>query len=207
MRKVFELLVSPIIKPDDVAIVEKTPKNCLRIPFLVRLFPDVFFVYLTREPRANISSLMEGWRDEARYQTYQLPGGVDIQGYQGDVWNFLLPPGWHEYAQGARLEEVCAWQYRIANETALSDLEDVPSDRQLRITYEELVANPKGAVQYLCRKIGVGYQGGTKRWSETMRPVNTSSAPASGKWRKNEEAILSVLGEVRGVAQSLGYRV
>ena len=39
-------------------LVEKTPANALRIPFLCAVFPGVLFVHLHRDARENISSLV-----------------------------------------------------------------------------------------------------------------------------------------------------
>ena len=51
--------------------LEKTPKNALRIPFFARIFPKARFVFLWRDPRQNISSIMEAWRS-GRFITYQV---------------------------------------------------------------------------------------------------------------------------------------
>ena len=52
--------------------VDKTPENCLRIPYLLELFPDASFVFLRRRAADNVSSLMEGWRARPRFVTYRL---------------------------------------------------------------------------------------------------------------------------------------
>ena len=41
--------------------LEKTPKNVLRIPFIERIFPDALYVFLWRDPRGNLASIMEAW--------------------------------------------------------------------------------------------------------------------------------------------------
>ena len=45
-----------------IRLLEKTPKNALRIPFLRAVFPDALFIYLYREPRENLSSIIEAWK-------------------------------------------------------------------------------------------------------------------------------------------------
>jgi len=47
-------------------LLEKTPENCLRLPFLLEIFPDARIIHLTRDGRSNISSaftLIPGWRE------------------------------------------------------------------------------------------------------------------------------------------------
>ena len=36
-----------------------------RVPFLLEVFPDAQFIFLRREPRANLGSMMQAWRGKA----------------------------------------------------------------------------------------------------------------------------------------------
>src|SRR3989442_8844942 len=40
--------------------LDKAPRNCLRVPYLAELFPGAWFVYLKRDGRAAVSSLITG---------------------------------------------------------------------------------------------------------------------------------------------------
>mgnify|MGYP003593273794 FL=1 len=58
----------------SIRLLEKTPKNVLRIPFMRQVFPDARFVVLWRDPRAVLSSMIEAWRS-GHFVTYPiLPG-------------------------------------------------------------------------------------------------------------------------------------
>ena len=48
-----------------VRMLEKTPKNSLRVPFLARVFPEARFIYLYRDPRQVLSSMIEAWTTRA----------------------------------------------------------------------------------------------------------------------------------------------
>ncbi len=51
-------------------------------------FPDARFIFLWRDPRENVSSIMEAWRS-GRWRTYPK-----LEGFDGP-WSMLLPPpGW-----------------------------------------------------------------------------------------------------------------
>jgi hypothetical protein len=86
-----------------VRMLEKTPKNSLRVPFLARVFPEARFIYLYRDPRQVLSSMIEAWQS-GRFRTYpQLPG------WSGPAWSLLLIPGWRELI-GRPLHEIVAAQ-------------------------------------------------------------------------------------------------
>jgi LPS sulfotransferase NodH len=44
-----------------VRMLEKTPKNALRVPFFAAAWPDSLFVYLYRDVRQTLASMMEAW--------------------------------------------------------------------------------------------------------------------------------------------------
>jgi hypothetical protein len=136
-----------------IRLLEKTPKNCLRIPFLQALFPDARFVFLRRDGRPTVSSLIDAWRAGGRYVTYHLPTPVHIAGRVGDEWCFLLPRGWRALA-GAPLEEVCATQWLAAVRPCRR-----PSPRSGRP--------------------GASTSSRTKTWSPIRRPSLRRSAPSS----------------------------
>ncbi len=73
-----------------VRMLEKTPKNALRVPFLARVFPEARFIYLHRDPRPVLASMMEAW-GSGRFRTYP-----NLPGWTGLPWSLLLVPGWRD---------------------------------------------------------------------------------------------------------------
>jgi hypothetical protein len=207
LRKASQLTVFAVSRPEVIRLVEKTPRNMLRIPFLNAIFPDAYFVFLARDPRANISSLLEGWKQPNRFKTYEVPGGLDIRDYPGSKWSFLLPPDWEVFSTGKTLVEVCAFQYRVANQIAFEDLREIPDGRKSFVKYESLVASPEETVQRLCAQLGLAYTGGTKKMAETMPPVNVTSQPEREKWIKNEGELAKVLDSLRDISAQIGYQL
>ncbi|MBU6217070.1 MAG: sulfotransferase, partial [Acidobacteria bacterium] len=116
-------------------MLEKTPKNALRIPFLAAAFPDARFVYLYRDPRETISSMLDAWRS-GLFVTYP-----DLPGWTGQPWSLLLVPGWRELI-GRPLGEVVAQQWATTVDILLEDLGALPSDRWCVASYDRLVAEP-----------------------------------------------------------------
>ena len=51
--------MAPACRPLQIRFLEKTPRNALNIPFLLKVFPDARFVFLYRDARQNVASLVE----------------------------------------------------------------------------------------------------------------------------------------------------
>lgn len=172
--------------------LEKTPKNALRIPFFHRLFPDARFVFLWRDPRENISSIMEAWRAGSWVTYPSLPG------WDGP-WSLLLPPQW-QLQRGRPLEEIAAWQWDSANRYIGDDLAALPREAWTVVRYDELRDSPRTTVGRVCAFLDMDVDDGLARRLAQPLPLSrhTHTPPAPDKWRKNAELIERVLPAVEG---------
>jgi hypothetical protein len=166
-----------------VRMLEKTPKNALRVPFFDAAWPDALFVYLYRDPRPTLASMIEAWRSGA-FRTYP-----ELPGWPGPPWSLLLVPGW-EALKGRPLPEVAAHQWAATTERLLDDLEALPRERVRAIAYADFVAAPQPVVEPLAASLGLG-------WDRSLGAglplsVTTVSAPRPDKWRALEGAIEAV---------------
>ncbi|HEY9848663.1 MAG TPA: sulfotransferase [Leptolyngbyaceae cyanobacterium] len=177
------------VLPDakTVRMLEKTPKNSLRIPFLSKVFPEALFIYLYREPQEVISSIMEAWRS-GQFVTYP-----ELPNWDGMTWSLLLFPGWQEL-RGKPLAEIAAQQWAKANQYILEDLAYLPAERWCCVTYQDLIANLPGEVKRLCEFAGWEWD---LDFSEPF-PLSrhTLTPPAPDKWKKNAAEIEAVLPQV-----------
>ena len=187
----------PVAPGTPLRWLEKTPKNALRVPFFDRLYGDALFVFLWRDPRENLGSIMEAWKAR-RWVTYRT-----LDGWEGP-WSMLLPPGWREL-KGRPLQDIAAAQWEITNRTALTDLRSLPAQRWMALRYSELVANPRQAVSRICRFAGFEFDAALDRRVSGALPVSrhTQTPPAPDKWRRNEQAVLSVLPGVEATWREL----
>jgi hypothetical protein len=181
---------SPADPDAALRFLEKTPKNALRIPFFDRISPDARFIFLWRDPRENISSIIEAWR-AGRWRTYRALDGFD------GPWSLLLPPGW-KALNGRPLEDIAARQWQAANDTILDDLAALGRDRWLSLSYQDLLADPRGAMNRLCAFSGIEPDAALLARVAGPLPHSryTLTPPAEGKWRENEDAIGRVLAQV-----------
>lgn len=166
-----------------VRMLEKTPKNALRVPFFNAIWPDAQFIYLYRDVRETLSSMMEAWRSGG-FRTY--PG---LPGWQGAPWSMLLVPDWRRL-NGMPLPQIVANQWAITTETLLNDLEQLSEDRVQAIDYGAFLDSPQAEVQRVTAGLGVGWDqelGATLPLSKT-----TVSKPDREKWRRIEQVIESV---------------
>ncbi|HSB97459.1 MAG TPA: sulfotransferase [Spongiibacteraceae bacterium] len=177
----------PSVAP--VRMLEKTPKNSLRIPFLARVFPQARFVCLLRDPCEVLSSMLEAWRS-SRFRTYpNLPGWPPAQ-----PWSLLLTPGWRELAHKP-LGDIVATQWDTAMRIMLDDLAALPASRQIALGYDAFTADWGAEITRLCRFLDLDWD----------RPLNgplplsryTVSKPDPDKWRVNAADIEPQLERLR----------
>src|SRR5690606_26533588 len=161
-------------------MLEKTPKNALRIPLLREVFPDARFIYLHRDPRQVLGSMLDGWQSGG-FRTYPA-----LPGWQGPAWSFLLVPGWRDLS-GQPLEDIVAAQWARTSQVLLDDLDALPAGHWTGVDYGRFVADPQGETTRLCEWAGFG-------WDRTLGatlPLSryTLTPPAPDKWRRHAAAI------------------
>lgn len=171
----------------SVRFLEKTPKNALRIPFLKAAFPDAKFIYLYRDPRANISSMLEGWRT-LRFLAYS-----QVKGWPYKSWNFLLTPGWRELADKP-LVEIVAHQWRTTQQIIRDDLATIDPCDWLKVDYANLVAQPAAVVRQIAAFADLRWDKRIEQRVGDKLPVSRMvlSAPDPEKWRRHEAEIEKV---------------
>ena len=180
-----------------VRMLEKTPKNSLRIPFIRAVFPDALFVYLYRDPRENLSSIMEAWK-AGGWITY--PQLADWEG----PWSLLLPPG-YQTLRDRPLAEIAAFQWNSANEHILSDLAALPANRWISVGYDQLTEDTAEQVRRICNFVDVPVDAHLQNVVNGKLPLSryTLTPPAKDKWRINGQAITAALPDVLPVYRSI----
>jgi uncharacterized protein (TIGR03032 family) len=173
-------------------LLEKTPKNSLRVPFLAKAFPDALFVYLYRDMRDTISSMLDAWRS-GKFVTYpQLPG------WDGPPWSLLLTPGWREL-NGKPLAEIVAAQWSTATRYLLDDLEQLSPGQWCVAGYDDLLNDPQKEVTRLAQFLDI-------EWDRTLTgplPLSrtTLTKPNREKWQRNADDLKVALPLVSRVAE------
>ncbi|MBS0570239.1 MAG: sulfotransferase [Proteobacteria bacterium] len=172
-------------------LLEKTPKNALRVPFLAEVFGNATFVYLYRDPRETLSSMLDAWRC-GRFRTYPA-----LPDWPGPPWSLLLTPGWRDL-RDLDLAQIVARQWMTTVETLIGDLQRLPPERWCVASYSQLVANPEAEIRRLCRFLGL-------KWDRVLGdrlPLSryTLGAPDPEKWKRNATELERMLPIVEPVA-------
>ncbi len=194
-------------------VLDKTCINTLRVPYLNALFPNAKYVFIQRDGRDNISSMIDGWRlgrtDGAFHLTQffgPFPEPVAINGGEFKEWHFFLPPGWRDYNQ-ASLEEVCAFQWLSANRLALEGKRLIPAERWTQLRYEDLFERPVEMFREAFERLDIPFDAALRARCAHLAPTSiVKGAPKQQKWREhNPEAIERILPMIRPLMTELGY--
>ncbi|WP_305908377.1 sulfotransferase [Methylomarinum sp. Ch1-1] len=193
-------------------VLDKSCINVMRIPYLKALFPNAYFIYIQRDGRDNISSLMEGWKQRGRFDLHQylgkLPETVQINQGKFKDWCFFLPPGWRDY-NNASLEEVCAYQWLTANRMALEARTLISDDKWIHLRYEDIFEDPVEMFKSVFERLQLPFSEKLKSHCATLnkRPTSiVSGPPKKEKWKsQNPEAIEKILPVIEPMLKELGY--
>jgi len=173
-------------------LIDGSPKNALRIPFLDALFPDASFVFVYREPRKTLPGIVSGW-ESGQFVTYR-----DLPGWKGKPWSFLLTPGWGELS-GRPLAEVAAAQWMTTMQVMLDDLERLQAQRWCVVDYSSLAAHTEREAERICGFLGLEWSGEVP---DSVAALRQSLKPPQRRTMKDHVKVLDEqLPETRELAE------
>jgi uncharacterized protein (TIGR03032 family) len=140
--------VAPPMNATGLRLVDADPRNALCIEMLATVFPDARFVFVTRDPRAEVAELHEVWRSGQPGRDVELPG------WDGPPWTSVVPPGWQDWI-GLDPLEIAAHQWAAVVEAVLADLDRVAPGRWTAVDHDVLVARPRRELRRILRVVGL----------------------------------------------------
>ena len=188
--------------PRRVRLLEKTPANVLRIGALARLYPDARLVFLHRDAPASMNSLLEAWETPTTAHVV-----MDVHGRRVP-WMMLAAPGWLDLAD-ADAATKSAFQWRVAQEHALSDLADLPAERVVRVSYEDLTRDPVVVLRRVLEHCELTAHPDVLATASAVGSAGRTSlsAPRPDKWRERAAQIEPHLPALASLRERLGYPV
>ena len=180
--------------------LDKTPRNSLRLPYLDALFPDARYVFVQRDGRAVVSSLIVAWRSRER-PAYVLPEPFTIPGIPDRHWHFILPPGWRGL-RGHSLEDVCAHQYVTSVEAVWRFRDGLDPARAVDLRYEALLDDPAGESERVHQALGLPFRRADA--DRARRDVRGETGPP--KWQTLTPAEIDrVMPAIAATLERTGY--
>lgn len=199
---------------------EKTPSNCLRIPFMHAVFPEGKYLLMLRDGRAVFRSTDEIqkagadwsriWARVRESHWREWPAFTDrvkwiwrkLQGKRLDFWG-VRPPGWQQWLETLTPNQIIAHQWSAAIAAAVEDFQALPDSQKLLLRYEDLVAEPKATLSRIADFLQLSDH-------QEIIELAQRSVQGSGSDRWMEELDPQVLQEIRPIIEPtlvrLGYR-
>ena len=198
---------------------EKTPCNCLRIPFIDAVFPESFFVLIVRDGRSVFRSVREELKTGSHWRRiYQRLRETRISEYPAflnriqwlaakisrrplQFWG-PRPPGWRKWLEDDPPYLVLARQWAATAEAAWEGIAQLDSDRRLVLRYEELVAAPREVLGACASQLPFcDLAPVVEHLARSARPSRRDA------WRNelDEESLRAIRPVVEPTLQKLGY--
>lgn len=186
----------------DLRFSEKTPRNCLIVPFLAETFPDAQFIHIVRDGRDVALSLSKKpWflASQANSGRYE-PGGYPYGPY-AQFW--VESDRAQEFESTSDIHR-CIWVWKRFTEEALASIGQLPSSRYLEIRYESLVFEPEQSTEKLKSFLEIG---GASEITTFQQAIEKADSSLSGQWKKqlSEQQLSEIYGEAKPLLKDLGY--
>jgi hypothetical protein len=156
-------------KSSGSRLLEKTPTNCLRIPFINKIYPHAKFIFLVRDGRAVIGSTINMrnsppvslkrsvWVRMRTTPIYRWPSYLNKLGlFFSRLFNRPpkywgpRPPGWKKWLKDGDVENMLANQWVSTTNSAIDDLK-ILGINYFFIKYENLIGNPSDSIQEILK--------------------------------------------------------
>lgn len=205
-------------------IMEKTPSNCLRVPYVRRIFPEARIIHMVRDGRDAVSSALPFWTRPRRKkrmlrrmrETSVLQWPLYLPWFVTDQvlvrmgirkrtrsWGPVYP-GLFDDLKVLDLVEVVAKQWVAAVETASADLADMDSSQVIHVRYEDLVARPHEYFAKFLTMVGLEMN---ERLSEYLTTQVRTSAVGAWKSRLSPQQVERMMPILEPALRRLGYPI
>lgn len=209
---------------DDQIVLEKSPHNILRIPYVRAIFPEATYLYMVRDPFSFISSVELKWqrpvttkgaarrlRETPITQLHHYAAKYGRQQFAKRVQRSTYLPAWgpryrdlqDDLAAGEDMLTVIARQWARASAKAEQDLAAFGDGEVLRLRYEDFVDDPVTDLERICAHCGLTM---TTEMADAAR--ERVSPNRTTKWRRlDPQELHRVVPELREEMDRHGYEV
>ena len=198
---------------------EKTPSNCLRLPFMYEVFPEARFILVVRDGRAVFRSTQEIQKKSADWNRIlervresswkEIPAFYDripwlfrkLIGKPLNYWG-VRPPGWRQWLNQHSPDEITALQWSQTINIAFDEFQKLPAEKKLLVRYEELLTDTHHQVERIGNFANVKDVG--KLVDKALETVNRKS---NSKWQDelSPQLLTSIRPILEPTLEKLGY--
>lgn len=217
IRRTFARFVK---RSDGSRLCEKTPSNCLRLPFIRAIYPEARMIMILRDGRPVIRSTREilgkgvqGGRILSRAletPLWEWPAYVPrairtlrrrIRRDSLDFWG-PRPPGWSDWVGQDPPHVVLARQWAETITCAVDDGRRMPPHLYREIRYEQLVQEPERVLGEIAEFAGL--EQADEMIAHAAAQVDSSREE---RWRRelSEQTLAEVRPVMEPVLERLGY--
>lgn len=206
-------------------LFEKTPSNCLRIPFIRTVYPNAKIIHVIRDGRAVFSSateivtdgfyrpnllkhrLLEMLTETAIWEwPAHAPRVMEILGSKLlhkplKIWG-PRPPGWQNWVKHDSLEVLLAKQWSATVSQAVFDSNSLDTEHYYRFRYEDLMENPNKTLNKIFDFSELSHADNL-----VSSIANTVDSSRQHKWRDelNPEVLEAIRPWIAPTLNTLGY--
>lgn len=211
-------------------VCDKTPRNCLRMPMILKVFPDAQFIMLLRDGRSVINSTQKELHREGeeplpvflKNQTrqvskklrqitiWEIPGLIPsaifrlkrMMGVQLNYWG-AKPPGWKEWVNRYPEHILLAKQWAATIEKVMELRQQLPSESYLEIKYEDLMLSTETEIKKVTRFLELEDTDNLIEYA-----IQTADPSRMHKWKEEiDEAKLQEVKDImEPVMNKIGYQ-
>ena len=204
-------------------VLEKTPANILKIPYVRAIFPEASFLFMVRNPFSFISSVEMKWqrpvsskgiRRRLKYtpitQLHHYAGRLIMQQFDKRVlrrkYLSLWGPRYNGMEQDLQTQDlltVIARQWSVCSRKAEQDLARFDEGQVLRLRYEDFVEDPIFDLERICAHCGLAM-------TNTMVKAANDwvKSDRQDKWRRFDPGDLArILPEIEDEMHRHGYEI
>ena len=204
-------------------IMEKTPSNVLRVPFVHKVFPESVYLYITRNPFSCMSSNELKWHRTKtwaglRRSLADVPL-TQLHLYAGDFVSHMVVrkmikskhlPVWGPRYKGIDQDlkdygvlRVVARQWAQCNRKAREDLAKLQNGSVLSFRYEDLIQDPPSVLRRVYSHCGLSCDDAILRTAREMIDPGRQE-----KWlRFNREDLRAIVPEIKDEMEFYGYEI
>ena len=204
-------------------IMEKTPQNLLRIPYVHAIFPEATLLFIVRDPFSFISSVEYKWqktvtgsgirrrlKDTPISQLHHWVRRYIVQQVNKRILRRKYLSIWGPRYKGIQDDlkahdqfTVIARQWSVCSKKAEQDMARFEDGRILRLKYEDFVEDPVSDLERICAHCGLEMNSDMVKATREMVKSDRKQ-----KWKRfDPDDLARILPEIWDEMQRHGYKL